>query len=235
MIRALGVSLCLIVALGTSGCALKRSIKGPRVPSSLAIAQLDKTTVPKEITDFNNGCAADKTAGSSDQTLLLRCKLMRNRIVYDLKLIIDRNYEDYARAFEQTANTLDFGMEVSATTLSGVATIADTGIKDLLSLASTLTQSTEASTQKNFYQKQTAFTILAVMNSQRLDRWKDILQSMDNELDDYPLSAALADLAAYRMQGTAEAAFEAIQKNAGTTQDKAKAVIDKAKGINPDH
>jgi hypothetical protein len=122
---------------------------------------------------------------------------------------------------------------VAAASLSGVATIiGDAGEKAILALASTLTQSTLVSAQKNFYQKQAAYTILSVMDSQRLDKWKDILQSMDDGLDEYPLSAGLADLADYRRRGTAVAALESIEQNAGTTKDKAKIMVDKTKGIN---
>jgi hypothetical protein len=181
-----------------------------------------------EVKNFLNGkCLDDAT-----QTCL-QSTAERNRIIYDLKLIIDQNFEQYAKNYEQTSDTVTFAGEVAAASLSGVATIiGDAGEKAILALASTLTQSTLVSAQKNFYQKQAAYTILSVMDSQRLDKWKDILQSMDDGLDEYPLSAALADLADYRRRGTAVAALQSIEQNAGSTKDKAKSVVDKTKGIN---
>ncbi len=227
----LGLCLQIALALGTSGCALRaanRSIAGPGVPRALRINKARDQGVVTEIDNFLKGKCLDDASQSCAQS-----RAERNRIIYDLKVIIDRKYEDYAKNYEQVADTTTFAGEVSAASLSGVATIiGDAGTKATLALASTLTQSTLVSAQKNFYQKQTAYAILAVMDSQRLDKWKDILQSMKSDLDEYPLSAALADLAEYRRRGSGVAALESIQQSAGSTQDNAKKVIDTTKGIN---
>ncbi len=213
--------------------AANRSISGPDIPRALRIDKAADTSVVAEIANFKKGNCLDGTTPTLTSPCPQSGEDERNTIIYDLKLIIDQNFEEYGKNYEQVADTTTFAGEVSAASLSGVATIVgDAGEKAVLALASTLTQSTLTSAQKNFYQKQTAYAILSVMDSQRLDKWKDILQSMKQKLADYPLSAALADLAEYRRRGTAVAALASIQQSAGATQVQATASIDATKGIN---
>jgi hypothetical protein len=95
----------------------------------------------------------------------------RDTIVYDLKMIIDRNYEDYAHAFERTQDTAHFLGETSGASLTAVATLVGvSATKDILTAASTFVQSTSVSAQKNFYQKQTSYAILNVMDSDRAQK-----------------------------------------------------------------
>ena len=231
--------LCALLVLCTSGCALRRSVSGPAVPKAFITGKTlnyahvcdpdqKKTVNDVVVCDVKNfqDCA-NHTAPKCD-------KAERDRIIYTLKLIIDRNYDRYAKNYEQVADTGTFAGEVSAASLSGVATVVgDAGMKAILALASTLTQSTLVSAQKNFYQKQAVYAILAVMDSQRLDKWKDILQTMKkDDVDEYSLSAALVDMADYQRRGTAVAGLESVQQSAGTTRDKAKTSIDNTKGIN---
>lgn len=233
--RLLGLTLAPYIFL-LSGCGLAafhRSISGPDVPKALKVDRHRQEEVLKEIQYFQEAKCLDGRSAEACEDKSKR-KTDRNRVIYDLKLIIDRNFEDYSRNYEQVGDTVNFSGETTAASLSGVATVVgDAGEKALLSLASTLTQSTLISSQKNFYQKQTIFTILAVMESQRLDKWKDVVQLMQNDDEDqYPLSAALADLAEYRRRGTALAALESIEQTAGSKGAEAKQRIDTAKGIN---
>jgi len=253
---ALGLCLCIPLILVFSGCAIRgvnRSISGPDVPDALKIPKNDEKYpgriteqgVLTEISNFSLGQCLNadwntKQAARTPVTATPSCtegnspdQSGRNKIIYDLKLILDRRYEQYAKNYEQVADTTTFAGEVSAASLSGIATIVgDAGEKAILALASTLTQTTVTSMQKNFYQKQASYAILAVMNSQRLDKWKDILQSMDKGLDVYPLAAALVDMEEYRTRGTAVFALQSIQQSAGMTQVQAAASINATKGIN---
>ena len=97
--------------------------------------------------------------------------------------------------------------------------------KDILTTASTLVQSTSVSAQKNFYQKQTSYAILNVMESNRATKWAAIYDLMVKYgIDKYPLSAALSNLLDYRKAGTALQALTSIQQTAGAT--KATAAVD---------
>lgn len=217
-------SLSVLVISGamlvTSACS---SVRGPRVPKAFMIKDRDANIV-KEITNFYNGkCLND---ASKDCTPDER---ERDIIVYDLKIVIDRNYEDYARAFEQTQDTSVFLGEVSGASLTGVATLVeDMALKDILTTASSLVQSTSVSVQKNYYQKQTSYAILNVMDADRAKKWSQIYDLLvNNGLADYSLSAALADLVEYRRAGTAIHALTSIQQAAGAQKTEATATVDK--------
>lgn len=223
MIRKMLLSLCLPLALGMTGCvlgALHSSVNGPAVPKAFVV---DKATNEAVLADIKNFQACtSRTAPKCDRA-------ERDRIIYTLKLIVDGNYEVYARNFEQVADTSSFLGEVSAATLSGIAPIVgDVGTKDILALASTLTQATSVSMQKNFYQKQSSYAILVVMDAQRLQKWSQVYDRMDKlDVDGYSLAAALTDLAEYRTEGTAVKALTSIQQKAGQTENSAHGDIKK--------
>ncbi len=151
----------------------------------------------------------------------------RDTIIYDLKMIIDRDYENYAGSFERTQDTSIFLGETSAATLTAVATVVGaTATKDILTTASTLVQSTSVSAQKNFYQKQTSYAIINVMDSERAKKWALIYDLVvKNDIDKYPLSEALSDLVDYRRAGGALQALTSILQTAGQTKATAAADI----------
>lgn len=155
----------------------------------------------------------------------------RNTIIYDLKSIIDENYEKYARNFQQTADITTFVGEVGAAALTAVGTLVGASdLKDILTTASTLTQSTNVSIQKNFYQKQTEYAILAEMDADRAKQWLIIVNLMKQPVSQYLLSAALNDLQEYKRAGTATAALTEMTQQAGATTDTAKQQTRSARG-----
>lgn len=212
--------LALICMIAIScGCA---TIGGPKVPKVFVIDKESDVRVLTEVQNYRDGKCMHPTA-----TPCTPGREDRDTIIYDLKLIIDRNYEDYAHAFERTQDTAAFLGETTGASLTAVATIVGaTGTKDILTTASSLVQSTSVSAQKNYYQKQTSYAILNVMDSDRAKEWSLIYDSLANhDIDKYPLSAALSDLVDYRKAGTAIQALTSIQQTAGANKvDAAKAV-----------
>ena len=216
------VSLALSAPIvATLGCA---SIKGPKVPSVFVIDKETDNRVLDEVKNYRDGkCINDKTKDCKPD------RGERDTIIYDLKMIIDRNYENYAGSFERTQDSAIFAGEVSGASLTAVATLVGvTATKDILTTASSLVQSTSVSAQKNFYQKQTSYAILNVMDSERSKKWATIYDLLTkNDIDKYPLSQALSDLVDYRKAGTALQALTSIQQTAGATKATATADIQK--------
>jgi hypothetical protein len=218
---SLALFALLVAVVVLSNCA---AVKGPKVPAVFVIDKASDTRVLTEVKNYRDGkclndngkdCKADRTE--------------RDTIIYDLKLIIDRNYENYAGSFERTQDSAIFLGETSAASLTAVATlIGATPTKDILTTASTLVQSTSVSAQKNYYQKQTSYAILNVMDSQRAKKWATIYDLLvKNDVDKYPLSAALSDLVEYRRAGTAIQALTSIQETAGQVKAAAGADVQK--------
>jgi hypothetical protein len=209
---ALKLTLASMMMCFLPGCA---SIKGPRVPAVFVIDKETDNRVLSEVQNYRDGkCIGDATKTCTPD------RTERDTIVYDLKLIIDRNYENYAGSFERTEDSSIFLGEVSGASLTGVATLVGaTATKDILTTASSLVQSTSVSAQKNYYQKQTSYAILNVMDSERAKKWAAIYDLLvKNNIDKYPLSQVLSDLVDYRKAGTALQALTSIQQTAGATK-----------------
>ena len=188
------------------------------------IDKVSDTRVLTEVQNYRDGkCLDDHKKDCKPD------RVERDTIIYDLKLIIDRNYEDYALSFERTQDTSIFLGETSAASLTAIATLVGASpTKDILTTASTLVQSTSISAQKNYYQKQTSYTILNVMDSQRAKQWAAIYDRVaQNDIDKYPLSEALSDLVEYRKDGTGLQALTSIQETAGQVKAAASADVKK--------
>jgi hypothetical protein len=101
--RARGICLSLTLFFATTGCAVKavnRSVSGPDTPRALRVNKAHDEAVLAEVKNFLNGkCLDDATQTCAQSTA------ERNRIIYDLKLIIDQNFEQYAKNYEQTSDT----------------------------------------------------------------------------------------------------------------------------------
>jgi hypothetical protein len=217
----LSPAVLLVVCIGgTTGCL---TVSGPRLPKALIVTKEQDQAVLDEVARFKDGkCLPNPGTATCPPS-----RAERDQIIYDLKMIIDRNYQDYAKSFEGTEDGSLFLGEITAATLSGTAGIlADAGTKDILTLASTLAQSTSVSSQKNFYQKKTAYAIVVEMNAQRATKWSAIYDLMrNNNLNTYPLGAALSDLLEYRQQGTALQALASIEQNAGAKAEDAQDAV----------
>jgi hypothetical protein len=240
-ISSLGsLSACLLVCiLSSTSCLHNSAMRGPRTPTPLAVSSKNDLYVLNEIQNFyygrclqNNNPLPSTTIVAPDVWTGINCgtdRQKRDAIVHDLKMIIDHNYEDYARNFQQTADTTNLIGEVGATSLSAVSTLVGVGdLKDILSTASTLTQATNTSIQKNYFQKQTDYAILAEMNAERLKEWSQIADAMkNNDVNTYSLSAALDNLQEYKRVGTAIVALTTIGQQAGAQTVSAAADISK--------
>jgi len=231
------LALCV---LHMSGCIHRNNgISGPSTPKALQVTDKREQYVLNEIANFYYGnClqlgnplpSLSTTISAPQSSAAPDCgtpRQKRDAIIYDLKLIIDHNYEDYARHFQQTADITTFIGEVGSASLSAVGTLVGaSSLKDILSTASTLTQSTNVSIQKDFFQKQTDYAILGEMDADRLKKWSEIADLMkNNDLNTYSLNAALNDLLEYKRVGTATAALTSIEQHAGAQTVTASAQL----------
>ena len=234
MARAFYLTL-ILSCLPSVSCIRNGAISGPATPLPL---QIDPKYVLNEIQNFYYGkCLAESNPLPSTSITVpagglnaFNCgspRDKRDQIIYELKIILDRNYAAYSVHFQQTADTVSFAGEVAAAGLSGVgALVGAGGMKDILSIASTLTQSTNVSIQKNYFQRQAGYAILAQMDSDRLTKWSEIADSIkNNDVDTYSLSNALDDLQEYRRLGTATAALTNIQQRTGAQNIEASAAL----------
>jgi uncharacterized protein YceK len=199
------------VALILSGCA---TIKGPARPKIYDPNTL-AANLEKDFSNVNSGqSASTNIPGKAD----------RDRITYELKQVIDVNYERYAQGFEKTQDSAAFAGEVSSGTLSAIVPlVGDAALKGILGVASSLSTATLTSAQKNFYQQQGFYAVRVVMDSEREKKWAEIHTNLiQQEVSTYPLQAAVADMWTYLQAGTAMHAYAAMQQNAAAGAVKAK-------------
>jgi len=226
--------MMIFLILDSASCIHNGVVRGPDTPMALQTGKKVNKNVMNEIQNFYyNRCLEDSSTlpiaplAAPSPNCGSRIE-QRNTIIYNLKSIIDNNYEDYARHFEITADTASFAGEVSAASLTAVGTLVGASdLKNILTTASTLTQSTTLSLQKNYFQKQTEYAIVSEMDADRKNQWSVILQLTSKTVDDYPLSQALNDLQQYKRAGTAVAALTAITQQAGAQTQNADQKVKK--------
>jgi hypothetical protein len=144
---------------------------------------------PNEVTAATRNDLLERLIGvSDDHYIVLRNKLLDGR------------------------NTVAFLGEVTSTTISAVsALIGDADTKSILSTASSLTQSTNVSVDKNFFKNASTEAIVAKMDQMRADQRRLILTNEEKPgLDTYSLEAALNDVRQYDDAGTIQRAVLAI-------------------------
>jgi hypothetical protein len=136
----------------------------------------------------------------------------RNDLVERLIGVSDDHYIVLRNKLLGGRNTVAFLGEVTSTTISAVsALIGDADTKSILSTASSLTQSTNVSIDKNFFKNASTEAIVAKMDQLRADQRRLILTNEGKPgLDAYSLDAALNDVRQYDDAGTIQKAILAI-------------------------
>ncbi len=244
------ILLLVPVVISFTGCLHNSALFGPNTPKALTAVRARDSYILNEIQNYlmgkclqaNNPLPGITVAADSISSLTtvtsINCgqsRQTRDIIVYDLKLVIDLNYSDYARHFQETSDTTNVIGEIGSASLSAVSTLVGAGeIKDILATASSLTTATNVSFQKNYFQKQTGYAILAAMNAARLKQWSQIADALKkNDIDTYSLSAALSDLLEYKRVGSATAALTIMQEQSSVQGDAAKGEIQKTMQAKP--
>lgn len=162
--------------------------------------------------------------------------VQRNNLQSRLMIYSDEHYYRLRDSLSKGRNWITFSAEVAGTTLSAVsALVADVDTKSIISTASTLTQSTKVSIDKDFFAQQTTSAIVAKMEARRAEEHTIIIQAQAKSLDAYGLEAALEDSIAYDDRGTLQSAIIAINADAGSQREsqEKQLVEEKHKRVSP--
>jgi len=201
--------LCVCVAL--TGCHKTLSR-----PKTLAVLKPDKAE-DNDLKDLLKKIRDQEKATPPTVT-----KEERNIFIDRAKGAIDTRYQEYVSILETTRDISNFLAETESTALSTVSTLlGDPDTKSILSAASALVTSTESSSEKNFFQKQTMSAIVHQMDAQRLAVLTDIEKGEAKKIDEYSAEQAVVDLKAYFYAGTLERALSGIDTQAaGNLKDE---------------
>jgi hypothetical protein len=118
---------------------------------------------------------------------------------------------------------LSFFGEVTATTLSAVsALLGDVDTKSIVSTASTLTQSTKTSIDKNFFANNSTNALVGKMDADRATIRQTITTNEGADLSDYGFEAALNDIRKYDDAGTVTSALISLAADASSQKKTAE-------------
>lgn len=151
-----------------------------------------------------------------DQIDLSQAKMARDKIVYGLMGQIDMVYADYYRHTFAGKNTVAIVGDVLVLGLGAGGTIAtNVATKTIFAALGTSFSGLNLSVDKNLYAQQ-SFQVIGIAMQTRRDKVRAyIVQSLTQEIADYPLAKAKRDLIAYMSAGTLAAGLQELQEEAG--------------------
>ncbi len=231
------VLLC-IVAFAT-GCPKSTPVR-PEVITKIAeyeMAQLDKDTANYECA-ANNGQIFDekslsyKPCGANTEKSA-NPRQIRNQVIYRLLRITDYNYFQFENDLyvkrasgSVLADVIDTGANLAATISNGERA------KTIINASIIAFRGGRKSASIHYFQEQTADVLITKMQTARNRVLAEMLiQMRDNDIDNYPLDAALGDVIKYFYAGTLPRALQELKQDASVAAQIAKNDVLKIEGI----
>lgn len=207
------VTLLVIVAIAmvlTAGCA---SVGTPLAPETSFTARSDLDALKAQFAS----ATSIKDYYAQLETVERRNAFIAGRLVlYDLAYVDWVSRFRFGRAAEATIlDTATLGVSQAITLFGGART------KEVMGAIGGAIAGTRSSYERNFFDEASAGAIAAQMNAERRAALVPIMAGTRAGIDDYPLAAALADLARYQQAGTLEGALAGIQREAALKEAEA--------------
>lgn len=164
---------------------------------------------------------------SKPETKARRNEFIAGRLVlYDLAYVDWVSRLRFGRAAESTIlDTATLGVNQAITLFGGART------KEVLGAIGGAIAGTRSSYEKNFFDDQAAAAIAAQMNAERKAALIPIMAGTRASLDDYPLTAALADLSNYQYAGSIDGALAGIHRDAGLKDAKSVEQLERHRSV----
>jgi hypothetical protein len=148
---------------------------------------------------------------------------LRDKIIGELRPFIDEFWRRYVSAFYGSNALVKTSLEATTTTLSGAAAITKpASVASIVSAVSSAVGALGTSIEKNFFQQQTAVVLLHQMEADVKLYGEKIDQGLAKGTDEYPLPAALADLATYSRAMSIPSALASLNASAGAQTQSLK-------------
>ncbi|HYG47385.1 MAG TPA: hypothetical protein VD846_05515 [Allosphingosinicella sp.] len=209
-----------LALLLTAGCT---TTGAPHAPETSFTARSDLDALKKQFASATS--IADYY--SQPETKERRNAFIAGRLVlYDLAYVDWVSRFRFARAAEATLlDTATLGVSQAIALLGGSRT------KEVLGAIGGAIAGTRSSYEKNFFDEAAAGALAAQMNAERRAALVPIMAGTRAGVDEYPLAAALADLASYQQAGTLDGALSAIQREAGVKEAEALARLERYRSV----
>jgi len=205
-------SFSVAIAFLAGGCH-KYSLFQPTFPSVLNNARYSEKDYLTDMKSYQN-----EQDGDNDPE---RLKGLRDKIIYGLMSEIDDSYGQFFRRLYAGKANLAVSGDSLVLGLTAASTIAThTPTKTILSALGTAVTGVNLSVDKNFFAQQTFQTIAVAMQTRRDKAREKITQSLDDDVQDYPMESAKRDLVAYFYAGTLPGGLQELQEEAASAAIK---------------
>ncbi len=200
----------LLLLLLAAGCTTARA---PHAPETSFTARSDLNALKARFAS----ATSISDYYSQPETRERRNEFIAGRLVlYDLAYVDWVSRFRFGRAAESTVlDTATLGVNQAITLFGGARN------KEVLGAIGGAIAGTRSSYEKNFFDEASAGAIAAQMNAERKAALVPIMAGTRAGIEDYPLTAALADLAAYQFAGTLDGALAGIHREAGLKEAEA--------------
>ena len=219
----LRISLLLCAVVFTTGCPKYRPSVDFKNPSSL-VAQINSHIQDRQTAYLNAlGSLPDGAA---------RAKTIRNELIEDALPYIDGAYIDFITDIQAGRDRNNFLLD-----LVELGTAASVGISkgerplQIIGVALTAFRGGRRSLDANFYKDQSTPILISKMDGNRAKVRTTILQREKQEVSDYPLGAAVADLVDYYNAGTLVRAFTQLQQDTAVITKESEDNVRILKGV----
>lgn len=216
-------ALALLSCIGMSGCAAFDAAPRPIMPVNQVV--LLATTPPYDLKSAM--IVAGGWSSSSDPASVLRPlqpvngKAYRNAFIGAQLAAIEARYEQFRLALSAQSKGANFGLEAAVLALTSGGAIAGKGLANALSAGGAGLTGTKAALSKEVYFEKALPALLTSMDARRIEARAPIIAGLKQDIDDYPIAQAIADLFAYQNSASLDRAV--VQLTAAADADKVEA------------
>jgi hypothetical protein len=137
----------------------------------------------------------------------------RNRVMAIYMAAMDARYADFRTSLSKHLRGTNFGLEVLTLGVGGIGSVWSKAAQEINAGTTFLTGS-KGAFNKEVYLQQTLPALVAMMDANRLKVAGDMVAKQSRTIEQYPLSAAFADLSRYELAASVDSAVQQLTKEA---------------------
>lgn len=209
MSKSLSNVIAALAGITMSGCASFNSMPSPVIPFNAA------TTIPP---DYERVHVLEAMSAETDP---LRRRELRNRTASLYVAAADARYYQFRISLSRDARGSSLGLDIAALAAGTIGSVAKSAANELAAAAAGLTGA-RASVNRELYFERTLPAIVSQMDTNRLRIRAEIFRRLrEDDVVQYPLEQAFADIHTYEMAGSLDGAIQQITTAAGNANNVA--------------
>jgi hypothetical protein len=161
-----------------------------------------------------------------------RAKMIRNELIEDALPYIDDAYLDFITGLQSGRDRNNFIADVvELGTTAAIGIINGERPLQILGVALTAFRGGRRSADLNFYKEQSTPILINKMDDNRAKVRETILRREKNDVEDYPMGAAIGDIVEYYNAGTLVRAFTQLSKDTAADAKASEERVRQLKGV----